>query len=82
MNVEEWQKKVSPAFRCITSPLFWSVIFLLQMMIGHLILCDDEANVGLVSKKGWVGQKDRGRAHRDPNGAAHNPTNLSKNYTI
>ena len=52
------------------------------MMIGHLILCDDEANVGLVSKKGWVGQKDRGRAHRDPNGAAHNPTNLSKNYTI
>ena len=40
----------------------------------------DEANVVLMGKKG-ASKKGQRLAHRDPNGLAHNPTNLSKQYT-
>ena len=39
----------------------------------------DEANVVLMGKKG-ASKKGQRLAHRDPNGLAHNPTNLSKQY--
>ena len=41
----------------------------------------DEANVVLTSKKKGASKKGQHQAHRDPNGHAHNPTNLSKQYT-
>ena len=41
----------------------------------------DEANVVLMGKKG-ANKKDQRLAHRDPNGLAHNPTNLFKQYTM
>ena len=50
----------------------------MMLVIGQRLR--DEANVVLTSKKG-ASKKGQPRAHRDPNGLAHNPTNLSKQYT-